>query len=187
MFFAVRIASDRRRTWAMAMQRELQDADDPLSWAAGCLLTLLIERLQPMQTLVTAARWFVAAVTAAYAAFHFKMAWNGAMVLMGGPDWYYDKLIAWGHPDQAEGYQQAQPFIFAYMLLIGITHLGAAIFLVRWRPKAFYAFLAVAAVMVLAFTGLRVIPFQAGPLALLAAAACVLALMNRKSPPLATA
>ncbi len=117
---ATAILPPHRRAWGEAMQRELDVIDAPrdaLTFALGCLWAACSERISLMTLFVSIGRWGVGLVTIAY----------GATYL------YFLKGL-WAARDDLP---YSLPFITAWMILSGLSHITAGTFLIRWRPRVF--------------------------------------------------
>lgn len=160
-----RIMPRDRRAWAKAMARELDEIEndgEALSWAAGALWSASLERGLPV--VVVGGRVTVAVLTVVYALAHLAAAWWGlGIMLFGQPDWYHDKLIEWGRPEAAAARVAMRPWLALFMLSMGVSHLGAAVFLAWWRPRVFAVF-ATAALIATLFVSLggAVVSMQRG-------------------------
>lgn len=169
------LAPRARKDWITGMARELDviSADgEALFFALGCLAATLSEHLK-MQEPITIARRGVAAITALYAVMHLTWALNGVNILFGHPDPFCEMLEASGNTAAAARHAAMHPWIVAYQLGIGFTHLAAAATLAWWCPRLFWIAIGLA-VIPAAFTIWPLVP-----LAMLAAAGFMLVWMNR--------
>lgn len=140
---AARLLPPHRRDWADAMRAEFAciAPEDGNSFALGCLWTAICERISPMKTLITAGRWSVGLVTLLYSGFFLLCAGNAVAVITGQKtDPFEQMLIRHHHVEAAQAHAQAAPYIAIFLVLMGLSHLGAGLCLTRWTPKWFAGF-----------------------------------------------
>lgn len=140
--FAIRVLPPGRKPWGAAMEAELHFIDDDragVSYATGCLVSAVRERLSDFETRFGAGLWSLAIVSAAFALFHIQCAARGVEVLLGRPDGFLASLVRGGRADAAliERYQSAMPVVIACLFCLGAAHLAAAYCLVRGQLRAF--------------------------------------------------
>ncbi len=193
---ATRILPPHRRDWGEAMMcevRGLPAGHHATTFARGCLWAAITERVTSMNSVVSAGRWGVGLVTAAYGAFHMLGFASFITALLGKPSPYYILLIKHGQTAEAAGYLAAIPYLALYMLGMGTLNLAAAFFLIRWNPRLFSASCLGVALTAAVFTAYALTDtaqlgrgtiwgWQAVPLVMLVMAAFLLSLWEQKRP-----
>ena len=138
---ASRLLPARRRSWADGMLAELSYADDAraaLSFAVGCLLAALRERLRDADTHIIAALWTIAVITAFYALVRLACAVRGVAVLFGARDGMLDALLRHQAPPTVlAGYETARPIVIGCFLALGFAQFATAWFLSRRQFRSF--------------------------------------------------
>lgn len=134
------ILPEHRRIWGEAMAHEahlIETEPEAIGFALGCLWTATHERSKHMTSLVHIGRWGVGIVTALYGAFFLIGFGNFLAIAMGHPDPYYNMLIAHHHAEAAADYLARLPFTALFVVCMGISHVAAALFLIRWNVRRF--------------------------------------------------
>ncbi|ESQ90260.1 hypothetical protein [Asticcacaulis benevestitus] len=136
----LRLLPEHRRIWGEAMAQEarlIETEFEAIEFTLGCLWTATQERIKHMTNLVNIGRWSIGIVTALYGAFFLKCFGNFVAIALGSPDPYYNMLIAHHHAEVAADYLAWQPFTALFLFCMGISHLVAALFLIRWNVRRF--------------------------------------------------
>jgi hypothetical protein len=127
---AVSILPPHRRDWGEAMRAEFAAIPNPreaFGFALGCLWAALSERITVMKLITAIGRIGVGLVTLAYSSVFLMGAFN-----------------LWLHPGGGAVFGNNIPVLMTWILAMGFTHAFAGFFLIRWRPKLFAVFCALA-------------------------------------------
>ena len=139
---AGRLLPMSRRPWADAMIAELSHTDDgraALSFAGGCLLAALSERVRDADTHFVAVLWSIAVITALDSIFRLACAARGLNVLFGAPDGMRQALLQHGASAAiTAGYDNARPTIVVCFMALGLAQLATAWFLSRGQLRHFF-------------------------------------------------
>jgi len=173
---AARLLQPHHRDWAEAMRAELAaiPPDEQFGFALGCLWAALLERIRLMKAFVILGRWGVGLVTTLYGAF-FLYEFSSTVILLTST--------------RTNPFVSRFPYICIFALLMGLSHAGAGLSLILWRPRGFMACCTLALIPAIGLTLFGALnhlprpesyawPFE--PLALLVAAAAFLWWLDRK-------
>ena len=139
---ASRVLPSSRRQWGDAMIADLgyvDDDDEALTYATGCLLAAFVERFRDFDTRFAAGLWSVAVVTGLFAMIHVVCAAHGVRVLLGAPDAMLDALRQSGGMNDVvvARFESARPVVIGCFFILGFMHAAAGWFLIRAEFKRF--------------------------------------------------
>ncbi len=153
---ARRILPPHRREWGDAMQAELatiSDRREATGFALGCLWAALSERITAMKMIVAVGRLGVGLVSLLTGGLFLICLPNAVMIMLGlQPDSFHDMLIRHHHMRAAADHVRAYPYMLAFASLMAVSYIGAGIFLIRWQPRPFAVFCALAALPAVGLT-----------------------------------
>ena len=189
----LRLLPEHRRVWGEAMAQEvrlIETEHEAIDFVLGCLWAATQERIRHMTTLVNIGRWSAGIVTALYGAFFLRCFGKFVAIAMGQPDPYYNMLLANHHAEAAADYQAYLPFTALFLLCMGVSHIAAVLFLIRWNARRFifaYIGTTLPGITLLTFGLTRGLPaisvaWPFFPLALLTCAAFVLWRIDNRPP-----
>jgi len=138
--YALRTLPAHRADWGNAMKCEfeqIESSSEAFDFAIGCAWAAIQERTTVMNAITSVGRWGVGAVTVLYGAYFLWAAANCVGVLFGQQDPYYQMLIDHHHFDAAADHVKALPYILLFNLVMGVSNVAAALFLVRRNTKPF--------------------------------------------------